>query len=339
MKRDRLQLLRIVVLFAVMAFGFTAAAAKEWTYENQEGAELLISSSKQEVDVGDTIEVKATLTLTQGIVYSTMDAKLSWKTDELELLSWEKGGYSDAVYTESSGGLAWAMKKSVSSGGVLFTCKFKVLKTYSGASYTEIKFGSIGMTAESGLGLELPTHNKIGLECAHSHTEEVVAYEATCTSQGRVNTVCTYCGVILEHEYLPETGHSFGKWTVVREATVDEEGEEQRVCESCGETETRATAKLEPTPTATPEPTATATPTPEPTEVPVTPTENPTEEPVRPTVIPTAEPEETPVASSGVSDPTTPKTGDDADIGFVLIVMAAAAGIVLGTAVQKRKRG
>lgn len=331
MKR-KLKRFCIAVLSIFLLSGFTAASAEEWTYEHQKGAELSISSSKQEVDVGDTIEVKVELALDPGIAYNTMEAELAWETDELALLSWEKGSFSDAVYKENDGYIKWS-KSSVSAGGVLFTCKFKVLKVYGPSSNcTYLIFSKIGTTGTP----DLPSYNRIGLTCAHSHTEQVTDYEATCTSRGKVNTVCSNCGYVLEWEYLPETGHSFGEWIVIKEATVDENGEEQRLCENCGETETRVIAKLEPTPTATPEPTA--TPTAEPTEIPATPTTVPTEIISEPTEMPTAEPENPSAATSATSDSATPKTGDTSDIGAVFALTVIAFSVIVSTVLQKRKQ-
>ena len=82
---------------------------------------------------------------------------------------------------------------------------------------------------------------------ALGHTEVVdSAVAATCTTAGKTEGKhCSVCDeIMVAQEEIPATGHSFGEWVVSKEATRKEPGEETRTC-ACGETEVRATEKLD----------------------------------------------------------------------------------------------
>ena len=57
--------------------------------------------------------------------------------------------------------------------------------------------------------------------------------EATCTQDGRIHYVCSYC----DRDYfdpIPALGHSMGQWYTVKAATCTQAGLEERACIRCG---------------------------------------------------------------------------------------------------------
>ena len=70
----------------------------------------------------------------------------------------------------------------------------------------------------------------------HSYGEWKTTKEATCTTEGREERVCS-CGE-KEVESISKTLHSFGDWQTTKKATCTENGTEERTC-SCGNTESK----------------------------------------------------------------------------------------------------
>ena len=87
------------------------------------------------------------------------------------------------------------------------------------------------------------TCNKCGFvrdaECAHTETEVIKGYAATCTSVGLTDgTKCKKCAEILVAQtIIPVIDHSFGDWVTVKNPTVTEQGTKERYC-ACGAKET-----------------------------------------------------------------------------------------------------
>ncbi len=63
--------------------------------------------------------------------------------------------------------------------------------------------------------------------------------DATCTEDGKIETVCTVCGEVFETVVITTPGHTWGEWKETTSATCIAEGEETRECDVCGEIETR----------------------------------------------------------------------------------------------------
>lgn len=130
-------------------------------------------------------------------------------------------------------------------------------------------------------------------------------------------------------EIMNKAGHSF-EWIVDKEATETEAGSKHEECTVCGyakdAVEIPATGVIdeptpEPSPTEDPKPTNKPEPTgePKPTEIPK----------------PTAEPD----ANSGKSDGmVSPETGDGNEISVWLMLIAASAAMLTGTALYSKKK-
>lgn len=325
--------LLLAVLLVVFVFGFDVSSATEYIHRSEyyDTARIMVSSSQQTASPGDIIDVTVTLTLADGVSYDALKVGMLFSSNQLELISYEKGSvYSAASLTLDRNLISWSMEDAdISKSGVLFTCRLKVK-----APALDNRTDSVYIAQIAAEGNAAPAYNALGIACEHSDTSEYVITEPGCTTTGEKVLNCNICGETLEIETIPATGHRWGEWTVVKEATTEEEGEEQRICLVCGETETRTLAQLNPTPTATPtaEPdvTSTATPTAEPT---LTSTTEPTAEP---TLTSKAEPTDTPVATSDTSDVNTPKTGDNMPL-IPFVVTAVVFGIVSAAAIKKRE--
>ncbi len=97
-------------------------------------------------------------------------------------------------------------------------------------------------------------------ECQHTSKSDRIT-KATCTTDGKKESVCNLCGYVLSTQVLPKTGHSYGEWITVKQATKTETGLKKKVCSVCGDEITEVIPKInENGPTATnnqstPEPT------------------------------------------------------------------------------------
>ncbi len=60
--------------------------------------------------------------------------------------------------------------------------------------------------------------------------------EATCTTNGKRERVCTVCGK-KESEVIEAAGHEYSEWEVLKNPTCDVSGRNQRVCSKCNATE------------------------------------------------------------------------------------------------------
>lgn len=67
--------------------------------------------------------------------------------------------------------------------------------------------------------------------------EWIVSKEVTCTSDGKKDFICKYCGDILDTDVIPCEGSHLAsaEWVVTKEATCTEDGEKQLLCVNCGE--------------------------------------------------------------------------------------------------------
>ncbi len=70
--------------------------------------------------------------------------------------------------------------------------------------------------------------------CTHETADNVVIIEATCTTDGEGNVVCTDCGHIIS-DYVIEGKHGFGDWKTITEADCNNDGLRRRYCPKCGE--------------------------------------------------------------------------------------------------------
>ena len=76
------------------------------------------------------------------------------------------------------------------------------------------------------------------IDAAHTKGAWYVAAAATCISDGLRERKCSICGEITDSEVIPSSGiHDFGEWEVITEATEDAAGKRQRVCGVCGHIE------------------------------------------------------------------------------------------------------
>ena len=67
--------------------------------------------------------------------------------------------------------------------------------------------------------------------------------EATCSTSGLRQGVCTGCGLKIKAQIAP-LGHDFGEWVASVVATCEQEGRSTRTCTRCGETESKKVDKL-----------------------------------------------------------------------------------------------
>ncbi len=71
-------------------------------------------------------------------------------------------------------------------------------------------------------------------DCDHAETTTYTITEATCTTDGEVEIICTSCGEIIGYQTIPAS-HTEGEWETVTEATCTSLGERQKKCTVCGE--------------------------------------------------------------------------------------------------------
>lgn len=302
------------------------------TYAQTLTAKFTLTSSKNSINVGDTITVTVDLAFSLSFESPLVDFTLGFDESQLEYVGYNVGSkFSGATVTYADDEVTWK-KEDVKDGGTLLTVTFKVIDVKN-IDNCKIRLMSKGVSRE----LDDPIVQKIQIEdnelslaCAHGSTFESYR-QPTCLTSGMKQVVCEKCNLLLKKESIPATGHNYGDWIVVTPATVDTEGLEKRVCVNCDEEETRVIEKLdEPTtdePT-TDEPTTetptTETPT---TEAPTTETpttEAPTTEATTSTTAPA------PTQENDNTEPE-PKTGDAAPIVPVVCILfvSFAGGLTL----------
>lgn len=76
-----------------------------------------------------------------------------------------------------------------------------------------------------------------GEEHVHNYQSTIVA--PTCADKGYTLYVCADCGDSYKDNYVPENGHFWGNWRAVDEATCTSEGHEERICTVCTAKETK----------------------------------------------------------------------------------------------------
>ncbi len=70
--------------------------------------------------------------------------------------------------------------------------------------------------------------------CRHKHDlKEKAIFEATCTTEGKMEEYCTKCDYTESYE-TDALGHDLGDTKVVKKATCKKEGKEERICSTCG---------------------------------------------------------------------------------------------------------
>ena len=97
--------------------------------------------------------------------------------------------------------------------------------------------GNGNNSTESGNNSTESGNNDSGISShTHSFSEWQTIKEATCTTEGSEERVCS-CGK-KEVASISKISHSFGEWQITKAATCTTDGSEKRVC-ACGESETR----------------------------------------------------------------------------------------------------
>ncbi len=112
-------------------------------------------------------------------------------------------------------------------------------------------------------------------DCRHESTHVEIT-EATCTSNGKKETICSICGSILSTEIIPKKDHTYEDWIIVKNPTEHEEGLKKKVCSVCKDELTEIIPKLEPVKPTAGEETTRPTDTPVLTESSATSTPKPT---------------------------------------------------------------
>ena len=79
---------------------------------------------------------------------------------------------------------------------------------------------------------------------AAGHSYESVITNPSCTEKGYTTHTCSVCGSGYTDSFVEVTGHSTTVWTVVKEATCTKDGKEESVCDTCGTIVTRTKEKL-----------------------------------------------------------------------------------------------
>lgn len=132
----------------------------------------------------------------------------------------------------------------------------------------------------------------------HSFGDWEIIQQATCAEKGVQKHTCTICQAERTEE-LPATGHTWNAGTVTQAATQKAEGVKTYTCTVCGATKTEAIAKLAST---------------------------------------VKEDSDKPDTDSQVSvkNAKSPKTGDNANVVALLLMMAVSAGAV--SVVYRKKK-
>lgn len=304
------------------------------TYAQTLTAKFTLTSSKNSINVGDTVTVTVDLAFSLSFESPLVHFTLGFDESQLEYVGYNVGSkFSGATVTYADDEVTWK-KEDVKDGGTLLTVTFKVIDVKKYIDDGMIRFTSLGVSREEDdpivqkIQLE---HNELSLACAHGSTFEDYYRQPTCLTSGMKQVICEECNYWLKEESIPATGHNYGDWIVVTPATVDTEGLEKRVCVNCDEEETRVIEKLDEPTTEEPttdEPTTetptTETPT---TEAPTTETpttEAPTTEATTSTTAPA------PTQENDNTEPE-PKTGDAAPIVPVVCILfvSFAGGLTL----------
>lgn len=69
----------------------------------------------------------------------------------------------------------------------------------------------------------------------HTETSDL-NYKPTCTENGLKETVCYYCGRVMDEQITPATGHKWNKGVTKKAATCSEPGVKTLTCSTCGKT-------------------------------------------------------------------------------------------------------
>ncbi len=146
--------------------------------------------------------------------------------------------------TQPSSGTLTLAENSGSEYTVTYTVNGEAVATQqykAGAAITPPALGKIDGYIFKGwenLPATMPAENitvtAILEVCPHEDAENVVVTEASCTSDGVGNVVCTDCDHVIS-TYEIKGGHGFGDWKTITEADCETDGLRRRHCPKCGE--------------------------------------------------------------------------------------------------------
>ena len=71
--------------------------------------------------------------------------------------------------------------------------------------------------------------------CAHANSSWQETQSPTCSTDGKLQRICSDCGAVLMEEYVDATGHDYGE-DIASEPTCTEDGVERFTCYNCGDT-------------------------------------------------------------------------------------------------------
>ncbi|MDO4317660.1 MAG: cohesin domain-containing protein [Lachnospiraceae bacterium] len=231
MKKIRLAVIAVLLLIVISLPTVMAEQAERKVV-------LTVTSSKEKVDVGDTVEVKVSISENSDI--AALQFILSYDAEAVELVSDPVADHSElisVINADTSGevmvsAMANDTGKGIRTGGTLLTASFKVLKPNAIFLISELQEAYDSFDNEISENFET---TEATISCAHSYKETTVKTEAGCESTGVQVIVCTVCDEVLEEEEIPATGHTQGEWKIVEEATCTEPGYKEAYCIVCGE--------------------------------------------------------------------------------------------------------
>ncbi len=249
-----------------------------------------VSSSKSEVNQGDTITISVKLSSNSNL--GAIDLSVKYNTSEFQYVSGsvKTGGLftmENTVDTKAGSIRYLGVTDGVVNGaGTLVSFKLKVLK-YGGKISVSVgeaidendkeitsTVSASGTTLKCAHGnvqwkvTKKATCTEKGIEtgtcpCGYTTTRDIakiehtvgkytVTKEPTCTENGTKKAVCTVCNKEFTEE-IKATGHTYGKWTVEKEATETEKGLKVAACTACGDKKEQAIAPIGSTETSTEE--------------------------------------------------------------------------------------
>ncbi|HBL84537.1 MAG: hypothetical protein A2Y17_00965 [Clostridiales bacterium GWF2_38_85] len=69
--------------------------------------------------------------------------------------------------------------------------------------------------------------------CQHTSTHQVTT-AATCTTNGKIETICDDCGAVISTTVILATGHTQGSWITTKQPTCSDSGTKVQKCTVCG---------------------------------------------------------------------------------------------------------
>ncbi len=243
---------------------------------------ISVGTSSYKVSVGDVVAVSVSLSENSGL--GTLVFDLNYNASEFEYV--EGSAAATSLFNEgivnphfATGKVRYAAAATgvENNGGVLFSLKFKVLKTGGTISLSNVEatdtndnnvtvsktsvnftcaHKDMKWTVEKAATCSAEGTEKGTCSCGYTTTRSIsksehkfanptVVKQPTCTETGLSRGDCSVCGAKGAEEVIKAKGHNYTDWVVTKQPTLITKGEKERTCLTCGDKKTQVIATTE----------------------------------------------------------------------------------------------